>query len=117
MAGVHPPYALLLEGASHLTGVVRGTVEAGGGGKAEHVQAAHHRGYLPAQSFPYPLDNVDDAAVGAGVEDYQAVLPLQNQGVLMDKVVGNKLVGAQLAQQIGLPAGKGAAVNRLGYQP
>lgn len=69
------------------------------------------------RGLSHALDDVDDAPVGAGVKDHQTVFPLQNQGVLMDEVVLDKLVGTQLAQQIGFPAGEGTTVDGLRYQP
>lgn len=84
---------------------------------AEQVQSAKYSVHRPAQLLLHPADDVDDPPVGAGVEQHQPPAALQHQGVLMGEVIRNKAALLHLAQQIGLPAGKGAAVDGLRYQP
>ena len=81
------------------------------------MQSAEHSVHRSAQLFLHPADDVDDPPVGAGVEQHQAPAALQHQGVLMGEVIWDKSARLLLTQQVRLPAGKGAAMDRLGYQP
>ena len=80
---------------------------------------AAHRGEdpFPGKLLQHPPDNVDNPPVAARVEDHQAPLPLQHQGLLMPVVVGDKIVLPPFHQQVGGLAGEGGVVDALGDQP
>jgi hypothetical protein len=82
------------------------------------VEAAHHgEDFFAGEHLLHTPDDVHDTGVAAGVEDYQPLLRLKDQGLLMAEVIGDEVILPPLENQILGLTTEGRVHRAIGQQP